>query len=166
MNLYNIFEEVILEEIQRRRALLTESVSFDEVKAAIDGRYNVNILYRDKEGEPPSKRYIQAYALGKTKAGNDAVRAYQIVGASKTGNKNGYWKIFRLDRIEGWFPTKMKFNKAISDVDPSLPKYNQSGDKTFSSVAHQAKFDQQPVQQAQPETNLKNGTNTSTNQFR
>ena len=86
MKLYNLFEELILEEINRHNGLITESVSFDEVKAAIDGRYNVNILYRDYEDQPPSKRYIQVYALGKTKSGNDAIRAYQIVGASKRGN--------------------------------------------------------------------------------
>jgi hypothetical protein len=151
MKLYNLFQEVILEEIERHRGLITESVSFDEVKAAIDGRYNVNILYRDYEGQSPSKRYIQVYALGKTKSGNDAIRAYQIIGASKRGNKNGYWKIFRLDRIEGWFPTKMKWNKPISDVDPSLPKYNQNGDKTFSNVSYQAKFNQ-PQQTPQQTT--------------
>jgi predicted DNA-binding transcriptional regulator YafY len=138
MKLYNLFQEVILEEIERQKSLMTESVSFDEVKAAIDGKYNVNILYRDYEGQPPSKRYIQVYNLSKTKSGNDAIRAYQIVGASKRGNNNGFWKIFRLDRIEGWFPTKMKWNKPISDVEPSVPKYNAGGDRTMSSVTHKA----------------------------
>ena len=52
------------------------------------GKYNVNILYRDYEDQPPSKRYIQVYNLSKTKSGNDAIRAYQIFGASKKGNKN------------------------------------------------------------------------------
>lgn len=147
MKLYNLFQEVILENIKRHDGLITESVSYDEVNGAIDGKYNVNILYRDYENQQPSKRYIQVYALGKTKGGNDAIRAYQIIGASKRGNKNGYWKIFRLDRIEGWFPTKMKWNKPISDADPSVPQYNQNGDKTFSSVSHQAKFNQQQQQQ-------------------
>jgi hypothetical protein len=41
----------------------------------------------------------------------------------------------------------MSVNKPISDIDPSLPKYNQNGDKTFSNVSHQAKFNQQQQQQ-------------------
>jgi predicted DNA-binding transcriptional regulator YafY len=142
MKLYNLFEEVILEEIERNRTLLTEGVSFDDVKAAIDGKYNVNILYRDYEDQPPSKRYIQVYNLAKTKGGNDAIRAYQIFGASKKGNKNGFWKIFRLDRIEGWFPTKVRWAKPVSDIEPNVPKYNANGDRSMSSVMYKVNVNQ------------------------
>lgn len=142
MKLYNLFEEVILEEIKRNRTILTEGVSFDDVKAAIDGKYNVNILYRDYEDQPPSKRYIQVYNLAKTKSGNDAIRAYQIFGASKKGNKNGFWKIFRLDRIEGWFPTKVKWSAPVSDLDTSIPKYNDTGDRSMSTVMHKVNINQ------------------------
>jgi predicted DNA-binding transcriptional regulator YafY len=142
MKLYNLFEEVILEEIERNRTLLTEGVSFDDVKAAIDGKYNVNILYRDYEDQPPSKRYIQIYNLAKTKGGNDAIRAYQIFGASKKGNKNGFWKIFRLDRIEGWFPTKVRWAKPVSDIEPNVPKYNANGDRSMSSVMYKVNVNQ------------------------
>ena len=135
MKLYNLYEELIFEETNRNIRLLTEGVSIEDVKAAIDGRYNVNILYRDFEDAPPSKRYIQVYNLAKTKSGNDAIRAFQIFGASKRGNKNGFWKIFRLDRIDGWYPTKVKWTKAISDIDPAIPKYNNAGDRTMSHVA-------------------------------
>jgi predicted DNA-binding transcriptional regulator YafY len=142
MKLYNLFEEVILEEIEKNRTLLTEGVSFDDVKAAIDGKYNVNILYRDYEDQPPSKRYIQVYNLAKTKSGNDAIRAYQIFGASKKGNKNGFWKIFRLDRIEGWFPTKVRWAKPVSDIEPNVPKYNANGDRSMSSVMYKVNVNQ------------------------
>jgi predicted DNA-binding transcriptional regulator YafY len=145
MKLYNLFQEVILEEIERNRTLLTEGVSFDDVKAAIDGKYNINILYRDYEDQPPSKRYIQVYNLSKTKSGNDAIRAYQIFGASKKGNKNGFWKIFRLDRIEGWFPTKVKWAKPVSDLNTSVPKYNDAGDRSMSTVLHKVNVNQ-PIQ--------------------
>lgn len=144
MKLYNLYEEVILEEINKNRQLITEGVSIEDVKAAIDGRYNVNILYRDFEDAPPSKRYIQVYNLSKTKAGNYAIRAYQIFGASKRGNKNAYWKIFRLDRIEGWYPTRVKWTKAVSDVEPSIPKYNKNGDKTMSQVLYKVNLVKQP----------------------
>ena len=142
MKLYNLFEEIILEEIERNRTLLTEGASFDDVKAAIDGKYNVNILYRDYEDQPPSKRYIQVYNLSKTKSGNDAIRAYQIFGASKKGNKNGFWKIFRLDRIEGWFPTKVRWARPVSDLNTNIPKYNANGDRSMSSVIYKANVNQ------------------------
>jgi predicted DNA-binding transcriptional regulator YafY len=142
MKLYNLFEEIILEEIERNRNILTEGVFFDDAKAAIDGKYNVNILYRDYEDQPPSKRYIQVYNLSKTKSGNDAIRAYQIFGASKKGNKNGFWKIFRLDRIEGWFPTKVRWARPVSDLNTNIPKYNANGDRSMSSVIYKANVNQ------------------------
>jgi len=146
MKLYNLFESVILEEIDAQRKLITESVSMDDVNAAIEGKYNVNILYRDYDDQPPSKRYIQVYNLSKTKAGNDCIRAFQIFGASKKGEKNGYWKIFRLDRIEGWFPTKVKWQKPVSDIEPSVPKYNPNGDRSMSQVMNKVNVNKQPVQ--------------------
>lgn len=142
MKLYNLFEQVIFEEIEKNRRLISEGVSSDDVRAAIDGKYNVNILYRDYEDQPPSKRYIQVYNLSKTKGGNDAIRAYQIFGASKRDNKNGFWKIFRLDRIEGWFPTKVKWSEPVSDLDSSIPKYNSTGDRSMSSVAYKVNVNQ------------------------
>jgi predicted DNA-binding transcriptional regulator YafY len=144
MKLYNLYEELILEEINKNRQLITEGVSIEDVKAAIDGRYNVNILYRDFEDAPPSKRYIQVYNLSKTKSGNDAIRAFQIFGASKKGNKNGFWKIFRLDRIEGWYPTKVKWTKAVSDTEPSIPKYNTTGDRSMSQVSYKVNLVKPP----------------------
>jgi len=144
MRLYNLYEELILEEINKNRQLITEGVSIEDVKAAIDGRYNVNILYRDFEDAPPSKRYIQVYNLSKTKSGNDAIRAFQIFGASKKGNKNGFWKIFRLDRIEGWYPTKVKWTKAVSDIEPSVPKYNTTGDRSMSQVSYKVNLVRPP----------------------
>jgi len=136
MKLYNLFENLILERIESSKKLLFEGVSVDDVKAAIDGKYNVNILYRDYDDQPPSKRYIQVYNFSQTTAKNDAIRAYQIFGGSKKGNKNGYWKIFRLDRIEGWFPTKVKWSKPVSDIDSSIPQYNVNGDRSMSKVIH------------------------------
>lgn len=146
MKLYNLFESVILEEIETQRQLINEGVSTDDVNAAIDGKYNVNILYRDYDDQPPSKRYIQVYNLSKTKAGNDCIRAFQIFGASKKGEKNGFWKIFRLDRIEGWFPTKVKWQKPVSDIEPSVPKYNPNGDRSMSQVMNKVNVNKQPQQ--------------------
>ena len=80
------------------------------------------------------------YNFAKTKAGNDAIRAFQIFGGSKTGDKNGYWKIFRLDRIEGWYPTNVKWQQPVSNLDTSIPKYNTNGDRSMSQVMHKVKI--------------------------
>lgn len=134
MKLYNIFEQVILEAKQNNIQLLSEGVAVNDVVAAINGMYNVNITYQDSPQSPPSKRYIQVYVLGKTdgEIQNDAIRAYQIQGGSKTSS-NG-WKIFRLDRIQSWTPTNKKWYNPVSDYDASIPAYNQSGDRTLASV--------------------------------
>ena len=142
MKLYNLFEDIILEESNKR--LLTESVSDQEINDAIKQKYNVNILYDDYPDAvpsvPPSKRYIQVYNLAETKSGNKAIRAYQIFGGSKTTPKSGAWKIFRIDRIRGWFPTKMKFTKPVSDLDSNIPKYNNQGDRAMSRVINKVDF--------------------------
>ena len=134
MKLYNLFNEIIFEEINRKTNLLTEGVSESDIIAAIDGKYNVNIEYRDIGESAPSRRYIQVYNLAQTKGGNDAIRAYQINGGSKT-DKNG-WKIFRIDRIVGWYPTNMKWSNPVSDFDNTIPSYNQFGDNSMSSIKH------------------------------
>jgi len=140
MKLYNLFEEIILEE----KRLLAENVSDQEINDAIKGKYNINILYDDYPdvvpSVAPSKRYIQVYNLSETKAGNKAIRAFQIFGGSKTTPKQGAWKIFRLDRIRGWFPTKMKFYNPVSDLDANIPTYNKNGDRTMSRVINKVEF--------------------------
>lgn len=134
MKLYNLFEEVIFEGIKKNQQLINEGISRDSVIDAINGMYHVNIEYKDYEDQPPSKRYIQVYTLGKTKSNNDAIRAYQVFGGSKTTPKSGSWKIFLLDKIVGWYPTNKKFYNPVSDYDASIPAYNQTGDKSFNQV--------------------------------
>jgi len=140
MKLYNLYNEVILEETENALRLLTEGVSEDEVKKAIDGKYNVNIVYKTSDDSQPTNRYIQVYNLGVTKkkeggvGGNPAIRAYQIFGGSDTSS-NG-WKIFRLDKIQRWSPTNMKWKNPVSDTNVGIPDYNHTGDKTMASVTH------------------------------
>jgi len=148
MKLYNILEDIILEESAKR--LLTENVSDQQILDAINGKYNVNITYDDYPDAvpsiPPSTRYIQVYDFIETKAGNKAISAYQIGGGSKTTPKEGAWKIFRVDRIRGWFPTKMKYYMAVSDLpsyDKSKPKFNPTGNKTASRVINKVNFNKQ-----------------------
>lgn len=144
MSLYNLYESVIIEEVAKQLQLITEGVSEDAVNDAIKNRYNVNIEYDDYPNAnppvPPSTRYIQVYNFADTKANNKAIRAFQIFGGSKTTPKNGAWKIFRLDRIRSWQPTKIKFARPVSDKDPSIPTYNQTGDRTMSRIHNKVEF--------------------------
>lgn len=135
MKLYNLFESLILEEIQLQRRLLTEGASDEDIIGAINGMYNVNIEYRDYEDQPPSRRFIQVYVYGTTTAGNKAIRAYQIQGGTKTATPG--WKMFRTDRIVNWFPTKQRWYNPVSDYDASIQAYNQTGDNTFASIISQ-----------------------------
>lgn len=128
MKLYNLLNDVIIEESKKHIRLLTEGVDLDNVRNAIDDKYMVNIMYKP-EDDVLSKRYVAVYNLGKTKSGNDAIRVYQVSGGNRKKND---WKTFRLDRIEGWEPTKMKWYNPISDYDSSIPKYKINRDKTFS----------------------------------
>lgn len=122
MKLYNLFEEVIFEESQKHLGLITEDVSDDDLISAIMNRKAVNILYRDFANQPPSKRYILPTVYGQLYNGNYAIRANQISGASKKGNNYASTKLFRIDRIEGWYPTNMTIYEPVDD-------YNPNGDK-------------------------------------
>jgi hypothetical protein len=143
MKLYNLFEDIIFEEIGKTKGLITEGVSEDEVIKAMDGQYNVKIMYRGEGETTPQPRTIQVYVYGQLQSGDYGIRAYQVDGYSRKGNQHD-WKILRLDRISSWTPTKMKWNKAISDYNLELDdmskggnvgKYNPNGDKKGNFIA-------------------------------
>lgn len=46
----------------------------------------------------PGKRVIEPLAIGYTKDGNLVCRAYQVSGASASG-EHANWKLFRMDRM-------------------------------------------------------------------
>ena len=141
MKLYNLYESVILEEIEKSRQILTEAVSVDDVQKAIEGKYNIKIKYKDEGQEVATDRYIQVYNLSKTKGGNLAIRAYQIGGASTSNTGKGFWKIFRLDRIENWLPTNVRWKQPVSNFDSNIPKYNADGDRSMASVMSKVNVD-------------------------
>lgn len=154
MKLYNLFEDIILEAVKNAE-LLMESVDFNTVRDSIENKYNVNIVYIDGDGVRTS-RYIQPYVLGDTLAGNKAIRAYQIFGGSRTmvtkgEQAQGGWRIFRLDRIVDWKPTKMRFTVPVSDLPSFMMnrgRFNPNGDKMFNRIDVIAKFGGgQPMQE-------------------
>ena len=154
MKLYKLFEEVILEKIGEGQ-LINESVSTDEIRKAIEGRKAVNILYRDSEKLPPSKRYVLVTVYGQLHNGNFAVRAQQISGGSKRGNNNAATKIFRVDRIDGWYPTNMTINAPVDNYNPDgdqkFDLKTRTVQDTFSKIIYQAVPYVKPQPKVQPQ---------------
>jgi len=131
MKLYNLYETVILEELEKHHKIISEGVSKDDVLTAINGdengkHYHVKMDYRDKDGRI-TNRWIQVYQFVDTIANNAAISAYEV--SSNTGKPAG-WRIYRLDRIENFKISRVPFYKAISDIKPSVPKYNKNGNRT------------------------------------
>ncbi len=142
MKLYNLFETVILEEIEKHRQIISEGVSREDVMTAINGdesgkHYHVKMDYRDKDGKV-SNRWVQVYQFVSTIANNDAISAFEV--SSNTGKPSG-WRLYRLDRIENFKISKVPFYKAISDVNPAVPKYNKTGNRTPTVKNLKAKAD-------------------------
>lgn len=135
--LYNIYQELILEEAVKK-SVINEAVNYSQVNDAIDKRIRVRIEYKNSPESPVTRRYIEVYNLGLTKAGNPVIRAYQLFGGTMT--RIPRWKFFRLDRILKWEPTGVKFNTPISTRDPEAPKYVTTGDRSMSVVNKMIKF--------------------------
>jgi predicted DNA-binding transcriptional regulator YafY len=53
---------------------------------------------RIKLNYEPGERLVEPHALGFSKDGNQLVRAYQVEGASASGEHEN-WKLFRVDRM-------------------------------------------------------------------
>lgn len=153
MKLYNLYEEVILE------GLITESVSTDQVIKAIDGEYanngkkfirRIRINYdgddvKDKFGnttiEGKGWRNIVVHAYGKHKLhpNREVIRAYQVHGDSlRTPDSPNGWKLFRLDRISKWMPTKLKY---WGPIEIEGQDTNMLGDKSMTGKVTVVNFD-------------------------
>ena len=132
LKLYNIFEDVILE----NKELITESITRGDIIEAIDSFYRYKIWYQGaKETNSSSLRYVDFYAYGKSSAGNDVVRVYQAGGYSTTGTF-GHWKLLRVDRILRMIPTGQHVGyKPIHMYGQSgTPPFNEYGDKSMSQM--------------------------------
>jgi hypothetical protein len=64
----------------------------EELVAAIEGRRLVELWY------DPGPRVIEPHALGIGSDGRVLLRAFQVEGASSSG-EHVNWKLFRLDRV-------------------------------------------------------------------
>ena len=128
LNLYEILKEV-----------LNESVSSDSVNDAINNKYRILINYDDEDNHATGTRLVEPYVLGYTKAGNLAFRGYQYEGDTVRGVPK--WKLFRLDRVINWQPTKQKFNVEPKDNGWNAESYNSNGDGSLTSILNQVSFD-------------------------
>ncbi|MGD9786099.1 MAG: WYL domain-containing protein [Hyphomicrobiaceae bacterium] len=67
------------------------------IKAAIEGRSCLRINYH------PGERLVEPHTLGRGSDGQTLLRAYQVSGASASG-EHEHWKLFRLDRVNSVEP--------------------------------------------------------------
>lgn len=90
----------------------------DEIIQAIEGMNVVEFFY---EGE---QRIVEPHCYGKTTAGNEGLRAFQIDGYSSSGKLG--WKMYDLGKAE---------NVVISDqsFEGPRPGYKR-GDKGMSQI--------------------------------
>lgn len=125
---------------RKKRHILRESVTPQNIIDAIKKRYEVKIAYSaDEEPKGKGERIIQPVAYGLSTAGNPVIRAFQPYGDTKT--KVPHWKMFRLDKITSWkgFP-KRKFKEPPGDYTAD-GKFNPTGDKSMSEVYAIADFE-------------------------
>ena len=64
----------------------------DQIEDAIRNRRRMNIWYA------PGNRLIEPHTLGRSGDGNLLLRAFQVSGASASGEHH-HWKLFRVDRM-------------------------------------------------------------------
>jgi len=110
--------------------VLNESVTPNEVVPVINNKNYVDLNYVDEDGSAVGPRLVQAYAYGRSMAGNPVVRVYQVSGDSLRKRE---WKTLRLDRIISWKPRKQTFSKPA-------PGFNFEGDDSMETVMALADF--------------------------
>jgi len=87
-----------------------------ELCGAIEGRHPVSFYYQNQK---KGKRTVHPYALGKTRANNDAIRAHLKRGVSYS-NDEPPWRLYRLDRMKRVHIHKKTFRKRPYHGDKSL----------------------------------------------
>lgn len=127
MNLYNLLNNLILEEASR-----------SEIQDAIEKHQTIRLYYEGDETEVRGWRWVEPYVFGVSLAGNDIIRVFQVEGVTDT--EQPAWKTFRTDKISRWIKTPKIFFQPISDRDPSVPRYRENGDDGMITIYKQARF--------------------------
>jgi predicted DNA-binding transcriptional regulator YafY len=119
------------------KSLLTEAASIDDIRKSIEQRQVCSIYYEGDEPGGRGLREIEPVALGRSKAGNLVLRAWDKEGSSHTAYKGEQplpsWRLFRVDKITLYKPLRDVF------TEPK-PGYNFNGDRSMSQVIIIAKF--------------------------
>lgn len=132
LNLFGILQDVLSE----KRGTLNEQASPSDVIDAINKKVIVKIHYDDQENHKTGTRFIEPFAYGLSKAGNEVLRAFQVEsGPNGTLRGTPKWKLFRLDRVISWSPTKTTFELTPDEQGWANACYfNKHGDKSMTSV--------------------------------
>lgn len=132
LNLFGILQDVMSE----KRGTLNEEASPSDVIDAINKKVMVKIHYDDQMSHKTGTRFIEPFAYGLSKAGNEVLRAFQVEsGPNGTLRGTPKWKLFRLDRITSWAPTKTTFELTPDEEGWANAFYfNRNGDKSMSQV--------------------------------
>lgn len=124
----------MFDELQHKlnEVFLFEAIGADKIERAMDLKKRVVIRYQGEDGIP-TRRQIEIFAYGLSKAGNPVIRAFQISNSPTAHpTRSGEWKMFRLDRI-----TDLKLTPYdVTEMFPYLKKKlrNRSGDRSMSQV--------------------------------
>lgn len=139
--------KILFENIKNFRQLITEAVGDNAITDAIENHEYIYIYYAGDETIERGSRTIRPYVLGKTKAGNTVLRAWQDKGKSDSlrpdslrkryeheywtdldGKEKPGWRLFRVDKISHMYPIGKKFNDENGNVIIP-PKYREGADE-------------------------------------
>lgn len=133
--MFNLYD--ILSEITGKRGPINENgATPGDVVDAITKKVIVKIHYDDGSSHKTGTRFIEPFAYGVSKAGNDVLRAFQVeAGPNGTLRGAPKWKLFRLDRIQDWRPTRTTFELTPDEAGWANAMYfNRNGDNSMVSV--------------------------------
>ena len=135
MKLYNLFQDIILEEISKEQNLINEGV-FEDIKAAMEKSVYVWFKYKTDDGVI-TDRYGVIDKEGTSLADNKVFRFWQVGGASTNtkrrpdGGRVGS-KLFDINKV---IPNSVRLTnmKANSPISPGV-KYNPTGDRKMKGA--------------------------------
>lgn len=109
MKLYNIYQNLILEEIFSKLKL-TEAVPVELIDKLLSGEprgkyYHVSFDYPNKDGSN-SNRYVKIHQRNISTIGNNLIDAYQV---SKNNQPEEGWKKFNLAKMSNFRVSKIPF---------------------------------------------------------
>jgi hypothetical protein len=141
MKLYNIYQNIILEEILSK-VQLTEAIPVELIDKLLAGEprgkyYHVSFDYPNRDGSN-SNRYVKIHQRNISTIGNNLIDAYQV---SKNNQPEEGWKKFNLSKMSNFKVSKVPF------YQPNFG-FNRSGNNspTVANTLTIAPFDYQYAQ--------------------